>query len=76
MYSQFTVRKSVGCRLQIKYYWSHNKPEIQYNPAIWKTFPAIKSNCTQCGYFTQYENVLVILIFVFLFAQAEELQLR
>jgi len=43
---------------------------------IWKTFPAIKSNCTQCGYFTQYENVLVILIFVFLFAQAEELQLR
>lgn len=76
MYSQFSVRKSVGCKLQIKSYWSHNKPEIQYNQATWKMFPAIISNCTQGGYFMQYESDLVILIFVFLFARAEELQLR
>jgi len=75
-YSQFSERKSVVCRLHIKSYWSHKKPEIQYNQAIWKTFPAIISKCTQVGYFMQYKCVLVILIFVFLFAQAKELQLR
>jgi hypothetical protein len=70
------VKKSVGCRFQIQGYWSHNKPEIQYNEAIWKTFPAVISKCTQWGYVIQYKNVLEILIFLFLFAQAKELQLR